>query len=97
MRAYGVAHFGQSTVGRIWLDEVQCFGTESRLTDCLSSTLGVHNCGHSEDAGVSCDLGGTDDNGDNNNDDGVMMMTLVARVTMATTLTMIMNKRSYTK
>ena len=41
-------------VGQIWLDEVRCRGTESRLLDCTSNPLGTHNCGHSEDAGVNC-------------------------------------------
>ena len=40
--------------GRIWLDNVNCRGTESRLVDCPASELGVHNCGHHEDAGVRC-------------------------------------------
>ena len=40
--------------GRIWLDNVQCRGTESRLIDCTANALGSHNCVHSEDAGVRC-------------------------------------------
>ena len=40
--------------GQIWLDDVQCVGTESRLIDCLARPLGVHSCSHDEDAGVSC-------------------------------------------
>ena len=40
--------------GQIWLDDVQCSGLETRLIDCPSATLGVHNCNHVEDAGVSC-------------------------------------------
>ena len=39
---------------QIWLDEVQCAGTESRLIDCPASPLGQHDCSHSEDAGVFC-------------------------------------------
>ena len=41
-------------VGQIWLDNVGCRGTETRLIDCPASPLGSHNCVHSEDAGVSC-------------------------------------------
>ena len=40
--------------GQIWLDDVRCRGTEARLIDCPASSLGTHNCGHSEDAGVRC-------------------------------------------
>ena len=40
--------------GQIWLDNVQCTGTETRLIDCPRNALGSHNCGHSEDAGVNC-------------------------------------------
>ena len=36
------------------MDDVNCVGTESRLIDCPTSSIGQHNCGHSEDAGVSC-------------------------------------------
>ena len=40
--------------GVIWLDDVQCRGTETRLIDCPARPLGQHNCAHSEDAGVRC-------------------------------------------
>ena len=40
--------------GQIWLDDVQCSGTEARLIDCPGTPLGQHNCAHSEDAGVVC-------------------------------------------
>ncbi|XP_031698507.1 scavenger receptor cysteine-rich domain-containing group B protein-like [Anarrhichthys ocellatus] len=48
------AHFGQGS-GPIWLDDLQCAGTESSLKDCTHRGLGTHNCGHSEDAGVVCE------------------------------------------
>ena len=41
-------------IGQIWLDNVQCRGTETRLIDCPALPLGTHNCGHIEDAGVRC-------------------------------------------
>ena len=40
--------------GMIWLDEVQCVGSEASLFSCMANLLGIHNCGHSEDAGVEC-------------------------------------------
>ena len=53
IRAYSSAYFGQGE-GQIWLNELKCAGSESRLSSCGRSSWGVHNCGHSEDAGVKC-------------------------------------------
>ena len=47
------AYFGQGT-GAILLDQVACTGTETRLVNCCSNPLGIHDCSHSEDAGVTC-------------------------------------------
>ena len=40
--------------GAIHLDDLHCNGNEFRLIDCPHSGVGVHNCGHSKDAGVRC-------------------------------------------
>ena len=45
--------FGLGT-GRIYLDDLGCNGTEQNLLRCSHRGTGVHNCGHSEDAGVIC-------------------------------------------
>ncbi|XP_060112419.1 deleted in malignant brain tumors 1 protein-like [Heteronotia binoei] len=53
LSAVSRAHFGQGT-GRIWLDEVQCRGTETTLSQCPARPWGENNCNHGEDAGVIC-------------------------------------------
>ncbi|XP_076741511.1 scavenger receptor cysteine-rich domain-containing protein DMBT1 [Maylandia zebra] len=50
------AAFGQGS-GPIWLDDVYCFGNEPSITDCRHNGLGVHNCGHNEDASIICEVG----------------------------------------
>jgi hypothetical protein len=52
-RAYRSAHFGQGT-GRILFDNVACTGRENSLFSCRYTSR--HNCRHSEDAGVSCQV-----------------------------------------
>ena len=48
--------FGQS--GRpptqIWLDDVQCQGNESDITECDHRPWGLNDCKHVEDAMVTC-------------------------------------------
>ena len=47
------ASFGAG-MGLIHLDNVVCNGEEPQLANCTHSGIGVHNCNHSEDAGVIC-------------------------------------------
>ena len=52
------AHFGAGAQSMpIWLDNVQCSGTETGLLACprrYSPAVGTHNCRHNEDVGVRC-------------------------------------------
>ncbi len=52
------AHFGAGAQSMpIWLDNVQCSGTETGLLACprrYSPAVGTHNCRHREDVGVRC-------------------------------------------
>ncbi|KAG7242989.1 hypothetical protein INR49_017680 [Caranx melampygus] len=47
------AFFGQGK-DEIWLDDVQCSGSESSILNCRHRPFGENNCGHGEDAGVIC-------------------------------------------
>lgn len=51
--AKSYAHFGLGQ-DPIWLDDVECNGSETRLINCKHNGWGLHNCVHHEDAGVIC-------------------------------------------
>ena len=51
--AYVNDHLGKGT-GNILLDDVQCTGSESALSECRHSGWGRGDCGYNRDAGVVC-------------------------------------------
>lgn len=51
--AHRGAFFGEGT-GPIFLDRYDCTDRDVRLLDCAIPPIGIHNCDHSRDAGVTC-------------------------------------------
>lgn len=53
LSARTAGHFRPGT-GPIWMDDVNCTGTEVALSHCGTKGWGRNNCNHGEDAGVEC-------------------------------------------
>lgn len=47
------ARYGKGS-GPIWLDNVNCVGTEARIEDCGHNAWGSNNCHHNEDVSIGC-------------------------------------------
>ena len=52
-RAEAVGIFGKGS-GQIFLDNIQCKGSEPSLSFCRHSGWSAHDCTHDNDAGVVC-------------------------------------------
>ena len=52
-QSLGKAFFGQGS-GPVFMNNVECQGTEDSIFFCLSDAIGVHDCDHNNDAGVVC-------------------------------------------
>ena len=51
------ATYGQGD-GQIWLDNLECYGTEQSIRACSHRGWGAKNSTHSKDAGVHCSVPG---------------------------------------
>nr|XP_022327034.1 low-density lipoprotein receptor-related protein 4-like [Crassostrea virginica] len=59
--AQGTLFGGAPTYAKIFMDEVNCTGTEASIDRCHFNGWGVHDCGHDEDAGVICNSASKED------------------------------------
>ena len=49
------SYYGRTT-GPIWLDNIRCTGSESRIVNCAHNGIGVlaSHCDHGDDSGIEC-------------------------------------------
>ena len=59
-----------STSRQIWLDNVRCSGTESRLVSCSRNQYGSQNCDHSKDVAIYCNTPRSNTGSDINSNTG---------------------------
>ena len=59
IRAVGLASFGGANSGPMWLDDLNCTGTEHTLAACVHGGWRISDCNHGKDAGVICDTNHT--------------------------------------
>lgn len=52
-KAYGGAIFGEGS-GPIWMNTVNCSGSEANLTECRHRGWGVSDCDHGKDVSINC-------------------------------------------
>ena len=43
-----------SGTGRVWLDDLRCTTSDTRLVSCSQLTIGTTTCSHSEDIAIFC-------------------------------------------
>lgn len=51
--SYPQAKYGKGA-GPIWLDDLNCLGSESSIDECDHRGWGVSNCRHNEDLSIRC-------------------------------------------
>ena len=55
-KVYKAAHFGEG-VGPIWLDNLDCEYGETDVGSCRQNSIGINDCDHTQDVGVTCSGG----------------------------------------
>lgn len=52
-RLYGSSHYNEG-LGKIWMDDLACDGSESDIINCKYPGWGQTDCSHSEDVSLDC-------------------------------------------